>query len=212
MKTETWVDMLARSAGPAPRAVAARRFAPAALGGLLCSALLAVTLIGRLPASAFDAGYPWMKLAYTGALAVAACWMATRAARPAASTAPAGLAVLAVVLAMAAIATAALVFRTAPDNRAEAILGASWQVCPLAVLVLSLPALGLSLWAMRGLAPTRPRMAGFSAGVLAGAVGAFGYALACPESSMAFVTIWYTLGIGLAGLLGAALGQRLLRW
>lgn len=212
MKTEAWVELLARGAGPAPRAVAARRFVPAAVGGLLCSALLAVSLIGALPAAAFDAGYPWMKLAYTGALALAACWLATRAARPAARTAPPSLAVLAVMLAMAALAVAVLVWRTAPGSRAQALLGASWQACPFAVLVLSLPALGLSLWAMRGLAPTRLRMAGFAAGLLAGAVGAFGYAFACPESSIAFVAIWYTLGIGLAGLLGAALGQRLLRW
>jgi hypothetical protein len=212
VKTEAWVELLARGAGPAPRGLAARRFAPAALGGLLCSALVAVSLIGLLPASAFGAGYPWMKLVYTGALAVAACWLATRAARPAATTAPAGLAVLMVVLAMAALATVVLIFRTAPGGRAESLLGTSWYVCPFAVLVLSLPALGLSLWAMRGLAPTRLRMAGFSAGLLAGAVGAFGYALACKESSMAFVAIWYSLGVGLTGLLGAALGQRLLRW
>lgn len=212
MKTEAWVELLARGAGPAPRAVAARRLAPAALGGLLCSALLAASLIGLLPASAYDAAYPWVKLAYTGTLAVAACWLAARAARPAAATAPAGLAVLAVVLVMVVLAVAMLVLRTAPGSRAEALMGASWLVCPFAVLVLSLPALGLAFWAMRGLAPTRLRMAGFAAGLLAGAVGAFGYALACPESSAAFVAVWYTLGIGLSGLLGAALGQRLLRW
>jgi hypothetical protein len=29
---------------------------------------------------------------------------------------------------------------------------------------------------------------------------------------MAFVATWYTLGIGLAGALGALLGPRVLRW
>ena len=72
--------------------------------------------------------------------------------------------------------------------------------------------MGAAFWALRGLAPTRPRAAGLAAGLLAGAVGATGYALSCSELSMAFVAIWYTLGIALAGGLGALLGPRLLRW
>jgi hypothetical protein len=55
-------------------------------------------------------------------------------------------------------------------------------------------------------------MAGFSGGLLAGAIGAAGYSLACPESSAAFVAIWYTLGILLTGVVGAAIGDRVLRW
>jgi hypothetical protein len=43
-------------------------------------------------------------------------------------------------------------------------------------------------------------------------LGASGYALACPEASPAFVAVWYSLGVLLTGLLGAALGPRLLRW
>jgi hypothetical protein len=39
-----------------------------------------------------------------------------------------------------------------------------------------------------------------------------GYALACPEVSLTFVAIWYSLGIALAGVLGAFLGPRVLRW
>jgi len=79
-------------------------------------------------------------------------------------------------------------------------------------VILSLPALAGALWALRGLAPTRPRAAGLAAGLLAGGLGAFGYALSCTELSPAFVAIWYSLGIALAGALGAALGPRILRW
>ena len=78
--------------------------------------------------------------------------------------------------------------------------------------MVSLPALAAALWALRGLAPTRLRTAGFASGVLAGSVGAFGYALSCPEASMSFVAVWYSLGILLTGALGAALGPRVLRW
>jgi hypothetical protein len=55
-------------------------------------------------------------------------------------------------------------------------------------------------------------MAGLAAGVFAGSLAALGYALACPEVSITFVAIWYSLGIALAGALGAFLGPRVLRW
>ncbi len=79
-------------------------------------------------------------------------------------------------------------------------------------MVLSLPALAGALWAVRGLVPTQLRAAGFNAGLMAGALGAMGYALVCPEVSATFVAVWYSLGILLTGLLGTFLGPRLLRW
>ncbi|MFO1333443.1 MAG: NrsF family protein, partial [Rubrivivax sp.] len=56
------------------------------------------------------------------------------------------------------------------------------------------------------------RAAGFAAGLLAGAIGALAYALACTEMAMSFVAAWYTLGILMVGALGALLGPRVLRW
>jgi hypothetical protein len=211
MKTGQLIDLLAREAGPAPRAVAARRLWPAAAGGLLASALLAVAVFGALPAAAFATGVPWTKIAYAGALALAAGWLAARLSRPAAPLAQARRATVAVVLAMALIGAAALLAEPA-GSRLAALLGASWAQCPWRVLALSLPALAASLWAVRGLAPTRPRAAGFASGLLAGALGACGYALACPEASPAFVAVWYTLGAALTGVLGALLGPAVLRW
>ncbi len=211
MNTDAWVDMLARGAGAAPRAVAVRRLGPAACAGLLASAVLAMLVLGPLPASAFGSLAPWMKLGYTGALAFAAAWLAARAARPVPRTAVPGSAALAVVLLMVGWG-ASEIASSAPGDRMHALMGNSALQCPWLVLVLSLPALGLSFWAMRGLAPTQPRRAGFSAGLLAGAVGAFGYSLACAEASVPFVAVWYTLGIALTGTLGALLGPRMLRW
>jgi hypothetical protein len=102
--------------------------------------------------------------------------------------------------------------RLPADQRLEGLLGHSWLQCPVNVLLLSLPALAAALWAVRGLAPTRPRLTGLAAGLFAGAIGAVGYALACTELSMAFVSVWYSAGILLTGLLGAVLGPRVLRW
>jgi len=101
---------------------------------------------------------------------------------------------------------------TPQEERWSAVLGQTWLMCPWLLMGFSLPSLAGILWAVKGLAPTQPKRAGFASGLLAGAIGAAGYSLACPESSATFVAIWYTLGIGLTALLGRALGPRSLRW
>ncbi|HWU18721.1 MAG TPA: NrsF family protein, partial [Devosia sp.] len=57
-----------------------------------------------------------------------------------------------------------------------------------------------------------PTLAGFAAGLIAGGFGAWAYSFYCGETSMMFMAIWYSLGIGLTALLGAALGKLVLRW
>jgi hypothetical protein len=211
MKTDTLIDLLSRQAGPAPRALAARRLSPAALAGLFVSALAAVTWFGPIPAPMFATAVPWTKMAYAGALALAAGWLTARLSRPAAPLQLPQCVVFAVVVVMAVMAGLSLVSEPA-GGRIQALLGHSWSSCPWTVLALSLPGLAAALWAVRGLAPTRPRAAGFAAGLMAGSVGAFGYSLSCPEASSAFVAVWYSLGIVLTGALGSVLGPRVLRW
>ena len=211
MKTDALIDMLARDAGPVPRALAARRLSPAAAAGLLVSALIAIAWFGAIPAQMFATAVPWTKMAYAGALALAAGWWTARLSRPAAPIALPRRVTVLVLLAMVVVGGFSLT-STPAGARLDALLGESWPTCPWSVLVLSLPALAGSLWAVRGLAPTRPRAAGFAAGLLAGSVGAFGYSLSCPEASPAFVAVWYTLGIAFTGAVGAVLGPRVLRW
>jgi hypothetical protein len=211
MKTDDLIGLLATGAGPAPRAVAARRLAPVMALGWLASALLTIVLVGLVPTELFTAPAWWLKLGYAVAVAGAAGWLASRLGRPAAPTRRAWAGVAAVVLAMAALGVAQLGASDA-SQRLVLWLGHSWQTCPSSVFGLSLPALALAFWALRGLAPTNPRRAGLAAGLLAGGVGAAGYALSCTEVSMAFVATWYTLGIAATGALGALLGPRLLRW
>lgn len=211
MKTETLIDMLARDAGPAPRALVTRRLSPAAMAGLMASACAAIAAFGLIPASMFATAVPWTKMAYAGALAITAGWLTARLSRPAAPIVRAQRAVVVVVVAMAVIGAVSLIAEPG-HARAAALLGHSWLSCPWRVLAVSLPALAAVLWAVRGLAPTRPRASGFAAGLLAGSLGAFGYALSCPEASPAFVATWYSLGIALTGVAGAALGPHVLRW
>ncbi len=211
MKTDELIEMLARGAGPAPKAVAARRLAPAGAIGLAASTLLALGLFGSGPAGMYDSPAPWIKLAYAGSLALAAAWLTARLARPVARLRIPLRAVATVFATMCVVGLAALI-AAEPGERTAAVLGETWSKCPWNVLVVSLPALAAALWAVGGLAPTRPRMAGFAAGLFAGALGALGYALSCPEVSPTFVALWYSLGILLSGAVGALLGSRVLRW
>lgn len=211
MKTQSLIEMLAKGAGPAPQAPVLLRLAPVVALGLIASALFALVSMGSIPVAMWATQAPWLKLMYGGSLALAAGWLTARLSRPVARTYWPVRAVLAVFSSILALGALTLV-TSAPDQRMAALFGETWLSCPTNVVALSLPALAGALWALRGLAPTQLRAAGFNAGLLAGALGAMGYSLVCPEVSATFVAVWYSLGILLTGLLGAVLGPRLLRW
>jgi hypothetical protein len=211
MKTDELIGMLARGAGPAPRAVVARRLAPAGVAGLLASAVLALAILGLVPQEMFATPAPWFKLGYAGAMAAAAAWLTARLSRPVARLEAPSWGVAAVALVAGLLGVMAWA-NTPSADRLSGLLGHSWARCPWTILLLSLPGLVGAVWALRGLAPTRPRAAGFAAGLMAGALGAFGYAFSCTEVALSFVSLWYSLGIGLAALLGSWLGPRVLRW
>lgn len=211
MKTDALIEMLASQAGPAPAFPAGRRLAGAAALGFLASSVLALVVIGPLPAAVFYTAAPWIKLIYAVLLLAGAITLTARLSRPVSSSTPARAALAGVVMLML-LAGAITGFMTPESERWSALLGQTWWICPWMLMMLSLPALATILWAMRSLAPTQLRQAGFAAGVLAGAVGAMGYSLACPETSVTFVAVWYTLGIALTAWIGQWLGPKALRW
>lgn len=211
MKTSQLIDVLARGAGVAPRGVIVRRLGPALAAGLAASAGISVLSLGPNP-ELFGMGAALaLKLAYVAGLTASAAWLAARLSRPGA---PWRGAAATVVLVVAGMCVPALVawMRGGTAQHLELLYGQSWATCPWRVAALSAPALLLGLWAIHGLAPTRLRMAGAAAGLTAGGLGAFGYALHCPEVSPVFVLAWYTLGMLVPAAVGALLGPRLLRW
>jgi hypothetical protein len=211
MKTERLIGLLATGAGPAPRALVARRLAPVLAASLAASIVASIAALGLIPWAMWSGAAPWIKLGYAAALGAACAWLLARLARPAVPTGAAPYALAAVVVAMLVIGAGALALAP-PAERYSYLVGQSAARCPWAILALSIPALAGIMWALRGLAPTRLRAAGLCAGLLAGALGAAAYSLSCTEQSAAFVAVWYSLGIALCGLLGAALGSRILRW
>lgn len=211
MKTEQLIQLLANGAGPAPRGVVRQRVGVALLAGVAAGTVACVATLGLNPALADMGSALAVKLLYVLGVLGASTWWLCRVARPAASGQWAAGILLGVVAVMALWAGMALCAAPA-ESQASMLLGRTWTSCPWRVAMLGLPAWGLALWALRGLAPTRARLAGFVAGLSGGSAGAFAYALFCSEASPAFVLIWYSLGMLVPAAIGTWLGPRLLRW
>ncbi|NJD89053.1 MAG: DUF1109 domain-containing protein [Betaproteobacteria bacterium] len=213
METDKLVEMLARQAGPVARGAVPRRYGAALAAGGAGALLLMAAFLGVRPDLAQAAREPmfWVKLALPLALLAVALLATARLARPGVRVGYAAEAVLVPVGAIWALAAVAL-HSAAPGERLALVLGDTWTVCPFNIAMLSVPAFAAAFWAMRGLAPTRPAVAGAFSGLLAGAVGAAAYCLHCPEMAPPFLGTWYLLGMAIPALAGAMAGPRLLRW
>ena len=213
MKTDDLVTLLAAGVAPVPASAVGRRFAVAMVAGITGAVLLlAVTLgvRGDLAQAAGELMF-WLKPAFAACLALAGLIATERLARPGMRLGLVWAALATPVLALWLVATVMLI-NAAPAHRADLILGDTWKECPFNIAFISLPLFAATLWALKGLAPTRLAIAGASAGLLAGALGALVYALHCPESTAPFLAVWYVLGIAIPTLAGAVLGPRVLRW
>jgi len=213
MKTDDLIAMLAQGEVAVPADTRKRRYAIALSTSALVTALLMVMTLGVRPDIATAAQLPmfWAKLAFTLALAISAFWVIERLARPGVKLGWTPMAVfgaVAMVWVMAAIA----LFNAQAGDRASLIFGQTWIACPAAIATLSVPAFIAVFWALRGLAPTRLRLSGAAAGLLAGGVGAAVYSFHCYEMAAPFLATWYVLGIAIPAMIGAALGPRFLRW
>jgi len=205
--------MLARDTDPVARGAVGRRYGVAFAAGAVGAMLLMLAFLGVRPdlAEAARDSMFWVKLALPVVLLAAALVASTRLARPGARVGYAAEAVLVPIVAIWALAGVAL-FAAAPGERMALVMGKTWTSCPFSIAFLSVPAFAAAFWAMKGLAPTRPAVAGAFSGLLAGAVGAAVYCLHCPEMAPPFLGTWYLLGMAMPAIAGAMLGPRLLRW
>ncbi len=213
MKTDTLIESLSARAAPTSKAAMTRALLLGVGGGVLVSFVLMELWLGIRPdlMPAMHTGAYWMKFFYTLLFAVAGFWTLERLSRPGASS---RLQMTLEALPFALLAAwASMKMMMAPaDARMPMLMGSSHQVCPWRIVILALPIFAGVFWSLRKAAPTRPVVTGAVAGLLAGAAGAFIYALHCDESAAAFVALWYTFGIAIMGLLGALLGRLALRW
>jgi hypothetical protein len=84
--------------------------------------------------------------------------------------------------------------------------------CLLCITLFAAMPFAALVWALRQGAPTRLRLCGAIAGVVAGGFGAAAYALSCISDTIPFVAVCYGAAIALCAVIGAQLGPRFLRW
>jgi hypothetical protein len=209
--TDALIAQLAAQAAPVRPAAIAGRFALALAVAVPLTAVFMVAGLGVDLRPLLSGSPDLPKHLFAFAMLVAGWLACTRLARPGASLGGLIGAVGLPVAVMLAFGIAALAAAGSPA-RASLLFVEGWAGCATGIAVLSLPTFAGAILAMRGLAPTRLRLAGAAAGLLAGAAGASVVALHCREFAPPFVAAWYLLGIAVPVAAGALAGPRLLRW
>jgi hypothetical protein len=213
VKTDDLVDMLAAGAAPVPRRTASRRLSMALLIGVPLSFAWMACEFGMRRDLIQMMFWPmfWVRLLFPICVAIAGYVIVQRLARPGAQVRKAWLGIAVPLLVIWGLA-AMMLLSSPAEERPTLVMGQTWRACALNIAMISLPVFVAALVALRGLAPTRPALAGAAAGAMAGGAGAAVYALHCPELAAPFVAVWYVAGIALPAVLGALIGPRTLRW
>jgi len=213
MKTDDLISLLATGAAPVPRRATTHRLLLAVAVGLPLAIAIVATQYGfrRDLVEAMFWPMLWVKFLFPACMAWAGFVVVQRLARPGARVGPAWFALAAPVLVVWAMAVVAWL-HAAPEARPDMLWGQTWRTCIFSIGFISLPTFIAALVALKGLAPTRPALAGGVAGAMAAGVGAAIYALHCPELAAPFLAIWYVGGIALMAAVGALVGRALLRW
>lgn len=213
MKTDDLIGMLATGVEPVPRRAATRRLVWALLIGLPLAALIMLTEYGvrRDLVQAMFWPMLWAKFLFPFFIAWGGFVLAQRLARPGVRVGRAWLVLAVPVLAVWALALGAW-FSAPVGERMPLLMGSTWRSCALNIALISAPVFVAGLVALKGLAPTRPVLAGAAVGALAGGVGATVYALHCTEIGAPFLAVWYLAGMLIPVVAGAAIGARWLRW
>jgi hypothetical protein len=190
-----------------------RALALALIPGVAIALSLHFAILGLRPHLLTLLGDPRLlfKLCLTFLLAALSCALVARIARPGVSIRRMTL-LLAIVPALLAAAILAELLAVPAAEWGQRLVGTNAIFCLKTIPFLAAAPLVAALLALRQGAPEHPALAGAAAGLFAGAISAHLYATHCPDDSPLFVAAWYTLAIGIVAAIGAAAGQRLLRW
>ncbi|MEI4487564.1 DUF1109 domain-containing protein [Frigidibacter sp. MR17.14] len=211
MKTDALIGVLAQDT-KVPERIAARLIAAAA-SCLALTGTVGLLILGIRPdlGQAMTAPITAMKWLIPLAVGSTGLLGALRLTRPERR----GMGVVGIVAAIGVGGTlwlAAALLATPEGQVAAAIMGNSAFRCLLALSLIGLPPLLAMLALLRNGASTAPGRSGALAGLGAGGLAAAIYALHCDEDAPQFFLIWYSLGIALLSVCGAAMGRRVLRW
>lgn len=211
MKTDDLIRLMAEDAPVRVRLSTVLALAIAA--GVVCAGLILLVTIGIRPdlGAAVETVRVQFKLGFTLLMAAAGCAVLLVAGLPGRS---AGRRLVVLGLPLALLVLGVVLERTVvpPGRWAASLEGQHAAFCVFFIPVLALVPFAVFFWALRDGAPENPGLAGASAGLAAGAIGAAVYAWHCPDDSPLFVATWYMLAMLLVTGIGYGLGRRTLRW
>lgn len=213
MKTDDLVALLAADTVPVPRRAASRRIGMALLVSLPLAVVIMQVEFGLRRDLVQAMFWPmfWVKLLVPLSIAAAGFVVLQRLARPGVAVRAGWVGLWLPVLLLWGLGLVS--YWLAPESRrADMVWGQTWRSCAVNIGMISAPVFVAAMLALKGLAPTRPALAGACVGALAGAAGATVYALHCIELAAPFLAIWYVIGMALPVGVGAVVGWRWLRW
>ncbi len=183
-------------------------------GGAIAFALMLVT-VGPRPDLQSTAHLEWVAVKLLFALSVigTGALLLNKSMRPGLEDATNWTMVLFPFLAALAVAFAVLLGQ--PQAWRELLRGATTvSSVRCLVLIMSFAAIPLAavIYALRQGAPTRLKLCGGIAGIVAGGIGAAAYAFNCASDTIPFIAIWYSAAIIICAAIGSQVGPRVLRW
>jgi hypothetical protein len=212
MKTDQLITALAADADSVERPIG-RTLAIAVAGGAVGAVILFAVMLGTRPDALASLTSPrfLFKFVITLSLLASAFGLVWNLARPGAV--PIGwLLALAVVPVLLAVGSVAEMLAVPPAEWGRRLAGSNSGMCVILIPMLSAIPFAALLFALRKGAPSRPMLTGAVAGLVSAGIGATLYATHCPDDSPLFVATWYVIAAGFMAMLGAAIGERLLRW
>lgn len=213
MKTDRLIDALSTNLEPVGRGGVGRWLALAlATGGLVTFCAMLMTVGLRVGGdNSGHLGFLAAKLAFALSVVATGAIFLIRSIHPGRDGRKSLLLFLLLILPVGLMGIAALALGQ-PDTVRSVIFGAQWMTCLCCIPLFTIIPFVSLIWALRKGAPTSLRRTGAMAGLVAGAIGAAAYAFHCPEDSLLFIAVWYSVAIAACASVGALLGPRLLRW
>lgn len=213
MKTDELITLMAVSHQPVDTGRLRRGTWLAAAVALALTMALVVGSLGARPdlAEAIATRPVIAKLFYGVGITVIALVLFQQSLRP--GLKPRRLFPLMAIPVVLLVAWAVLTLAQVPSEQWGALtFGRYWKSCLIYVsLYALLPLLVLLLPARHG-APVDGRLTGACAGLASGGLAAIAYALHCPDDTIPFLAIWYTIAIALVAGVSTLALPRFLRW
>ncbi len=213
MKTDQLIEMLAKQDVPVKKSRILVQVLLAVALGFVGSFVLLLVVFDMNPdlGMLFKNMWFWVRFLFIVSVGAISAMVLVRLGRPT-DASRVSLWLMVIPFALLAFIAATMLMMAPREERADMLLGASWDVCARNISLLALPLFVSAIWIAKQFAPVRLRVTGAIAGLFAGAGAALVYSLHCPEVEPAFLVVWYSLGMLIPAVVGAVLAGKLLKW